>query len=309
MRHADVAMYVAKGAGPQPLRALRARDGERRRAPAKLRGELERAMEQKQFVLHYQPVVNLITGEITAVEALVRWHHPLRGLVAPGEFIPVAEESGLILPLGEFVLRTACATALRLTDSCSAAARRLRQRVSHAVNTPTFVQDVLAIVEEVGLAPETLILELTESMFARGHGDRHREARGGAAQGIRIAIDDFGTGYSSLSYLRRLPVDILKIAKPFIDDLAGGAEEDFTRAIVTIADALQLYVIAEGIEAASQVTRLLSLGCLAGQGYHLSHPLPEAEVEQLLRNGGIDRTRLESSTSRPENVVALRLLG
>jgi EAL domain-containing protein (putative c-di-GMP-specific phosphodiesterase class I) len=122
-----------------------------------------------------------------------------------------------------------------------------------------------------------------------------------------VAIDDFGTGYSSLSYLRRLPVDILKIAKPFVDDLAGGAEEDFTRAIVTIADALQLHVIAEGIEAASQVTRLLSLGCLAGQGYHLCHPLPSVEIEQLLRHGGIDRNRLEADPQ--ETPVALRLIG
>ena len=112
-----------------------------------------------------------------------------------------------------------------------------------------------------------------------------------------------------MSYLRRLPVDILKIAKPFVDDLANGAEEDFTRAIVTIADALQLHVIAEGIEAASQVTRLLSLGCLAGQGYHLCHPLPAVEIEQLLRHGGIDRARLESASGPSAHLVPLRLLG
>jgi EAL domain-containing protein (putative c-di-GMP-specific phosphodiesterase class I) len=177
------------------------------------------------------------------------------------------------------------------------------------LNAPTFVEDVLAIVQEVGIAPETLILELTESMFVEDTAIVTAKLDALRQAGIRIAIDDFGTGYSSLSYLRRLPVDILKIAKPFIDDLAGSAEEDFTRAIVTIADALQLYVIAEGIEASSQVTRLLSLGCLAGQGYHLCHPLPAGEIDQLLRNGGIDRTRLESQPERAEPRTALRLIG
>ncbi len=163
--------------------------------------------------------------------------------------------------------------------------------------------------EETGLAPDTLILELTESMFVEDTAIVTAKLEALRTAGIRVAIDDFGTGYSSLSYLRRLPVDILKIAKPFVDDLANGAEEDFTRAIVTIADALQLHVIAEGIEAASQVTRLLSLGCLAGQGYHLCHPLPAVEIEQLLRHGGIDRARLEAASGPPAHPVPLRLLG
>jgi len=275
----------------------------------KLRGELERAMELHEFVLHYQPVVNLITGEITAVEALVRWHHPLRGLVAPGEFIAAAEESGLILQLGAFVLRTACETTKRF-QQLQATPLAVCVNVSVVqLNTPTFVEDVLDIVREVGIAPDTIVLELTESMFVEDTAIVTEKLEALRKTGIRIAIDDFGTGYSSLSYLRRLPVDILKIAKPFIDDLAGGAGEDFTRAIVTIADALHLYVIAEGIEAASQVTCLLGLGCLAGQGYHLSHPLPAAEVEQLLRHGGIDRARLEADFEPAANVLPLRLIG
>ncbi len=309
MRQADVAMYVAKGAGRNRY-VLFAPGMEsevvRRR---KLRGELERAIELQQFVLHYQPVVNLITGEITAVEALVRWRHPVRGLVAPGEFIGVAEESGLIMQLGEFVLRNACATTLQL-QKLQPPPLAVCVNVSVVqLNAPTFAEDVLAIVGEVGLAPDTLILELTESMFVEDTTIVIEKLETLRRAGIRIAIDDFGTGYSSLSYLRRLPVDILKIAKPFIDDLADGADEDFTRAIVTIADALQLHVIAEGIEAASQVTRLLGLGCLAGQGYHLCHPLPAGEVEQLLRHGGIDRTRLESEPATSDQHVPLRLLG
>jgi EAL domain-containing protein (putative c-di-GMP-specific phosphodiesterase class I) len=266
-------------------------------------------MELNQFILHYQPVVNLITGEITAVEALVRWHHPLRGIVAPGEFIAVAEESGLIMQLGEFVLRTACATTLQF-QQLQATPLAVCVNVSVVqLNSPTFVEDVLAIVEETGLAPDTLILELTESMFVEDTAIVTAKLEALRSAGIRVAIDDFGTGYSSLSYLRRLPVDILKIAKPFVDDLALGEDEDFTRAIVTIADALQLHVIAEGIEAASQVTRLLSLGCLAGQGYHLCHPLPANEIEQLLRHGGIDRTRLEADPVVSRHAAPLRLLG
>ncbi len=309
MRQADVAMYAAKGAGRNRYVLFAPGMENEVLHRRKLRGELERAMELHQFVLHYQPVVNLITGEITAVEALVRWHHPLRGLVAPGEFIGAAEESGLILQLGAFVLRAACETTMRF-QQLQATPLAVCVNVSVVqLNTPTFVEDVLNIVREVGIAPDTLVLELTESMFVEDTAIVTEKLEALRATGIRIAIDDFGTGYSSLSYLRRLPVDILKIAKPFIDDLAGGAGEDFTRAIVTIADALQLYVIAEGIEAASQVTCLLGLGCLAGQGYHLSHPLPAADVEQLLRNGGIDRARLEADHGPAANVLALRLIG
>ena len=309
MRQADVAMYVAKGAGRNRYvlfaPGMESEVVHRR----KLRGELERAMELNQFILHYQPVVNLITGEITAVEALVRWHHPLRGIVAPGEFIALAEESGLIMQLGEFVLRTACATTLRLQQLQSTPLAVCVNVSVVQLNAPTFVEDVLAIVEETGISPDTLILELTESMFVEDTAIVISKLEALRNAGIRVAIDDFGTGYSSLSYLRRLPVDILKIAKPFVDDLGTGADEDFTRAIVTIADALQLHVIAEGIEAASQVTRLLSLGCLAGQGYHLCHPLPAVEVEQLLRQGGIDRSRLEAVPDTTEKRMPLRLLG
>jgi diguanylate cyclase (GGDEF)-like protein len=311
MRHADVAMYAAKGSGRDRYVLFAAgmeSDVVHRR---QLRGELEVAMEEQQFILHYQPVVNLISGEITALEALVRWRHPSRGLVGPGEFIHVAEESRLILPLGAFVLRTACTTALRL-QHLSPQSPPLAVCVNVSVvqlNTTTFVQDVLTIVREVGLDPATLVLELTESMLAEDTALVSAKLEALRRKGIRIAIDDFGTGYSSLSYLRRLPVDILKIAKPFVDDLAGtasGADEDLTRAIVSLADALQVQVIAEGIEESSQVTRLLELGCLAGQGFHLCHPLPDAEIELLLRHGGIDRARLKSDTEPAENVLALR---
>ena len=309
MRHADVAMYAAKGSGRDRYIVFAPgmeSDVVHRR---QLRGELERAMEEEQFVLHYQPVVNLITGEISAVEALVRWRHPTRGIVAPGEFIHVAEESRLILPLGAFVLRTACTTALRLQRECPQEGP-LSVCVNVSViqlNSVTFVQDVLGIVDDVGLPPETLVLELTESMLLEDAAMVSAKLEALRRKGIRIAIDDFGTGYSSLSYLRRLPVDILKIAKPFVDDLGSGADEDFTRAIVSLAEALQVQVIAEGIEAPAQVARLLQLGCLSGQGYHLCHPLPESEIEQLLRNGGIDRTRLKSEPVAAGYLLPLRL--
>ena len=309
MRHADVAMYVAKGRGRNRYvlfaPGMESEVVHRR----KLRGELEHAMAQNQFILHYQPVVNLITGEITAVEALVRWHHPLRGIVAPGEFIGVAEESGLIMQLGEFVLRTACATTLQFQRVAVAAARRMRQRVGGAAERTDIRRGRAR--HRCGDGPPARHAHPRAHRVdvRRGHGDRHLEARGSAQR--RASASPSTTSAPAtrrLSYLRRLPVDILKIAKPFVDDLAGGEEEDFTRAIVTIADALQLHVIAEGIEAASQVTRLLSLGCLAGQGYHLCHPLPATEIDQLLRHGGIDRAASSPCPSLGE-LVPLRLLG
>jgi EAL domain-containing protein (putative c-di-GMP-specific phosphodiesterase class I) len=207
---------------------------------------------------------------------------------------------------------TACATTLRLQGEQSPQEPPLSVCVNVSavqLNATTFVQDVLGIVSEVGLDPATLILELTESMLLEDTALVSTKLEALRRKGIRIAIDDFGTGYSSLSYLRRLPVDILKIAKPFIDDLAGGADgadEDFTRAIVSLAEALQVQVIAEGIESALQVTRLLELGCLAGQGFHLCHPLPEAEVQLLIHHGGIDRGRLKSPSAQAANVLTLR---
>jgi len=308
MRHADVAMYSAKGAGKDRWVVF---------APGmetdivtrhRLRSELEVALDNEQFIVHYQPVVDLNSGAITALEALVRWRHPARGLVGPDEFIAMAEESGLILQLGDYVLRKACAALLRFEEQRSG-----RIPLSVAVNIsarqlqqPLFVENVLAIVSESGLAAHSLTLELTETMLLDA---RSSVVKLEALQraGVRIAVDDFGTGYSSLSYLRQLPVDVLKIAKPFVDDLAAEhPNADFVSAIVGLAGALRLGLVAEGVETARQVQQLRALGCSLGQGYHLCHPVAFDEMDTLLRRGGIERSRLDPETELDEQVIALR---
>ncbi|MFN2582795.1 MAG: putative bifunctional diguanylate cyclase/phosphodiesterase, partial [Candidatus Dormibacteria bacterium] len=241
MRHADVAMYSAKGSGKDRWVVF---------APGmetdivtrhRLRTELEVALGNDQFAVHYQPIVDLRSGDITGLEALVRWRHPARGLVGPDDFIAMAEESGLILQLGDHVLRSACAALLRfqarnprrtpLSVAVNISARQLQQ--------PLFVENVLAIVAESGVLPHALTLELTESILLGDTSSSIVKLEALQRAGVRIAIDDFGTGYSSLSYLRQLPVDILKIAKPFVDDLAAAhPNSDFVSAIVGLASAL-----------------------------------------------------------------------
>src|SRR5205807_1932447 len=235
MRHADVALYAAKGAG-KDRRVIFAPGMENDIVGRhRLRGELEQALVTDQFVVHYQPIVDLATGELAGMEALVRWRHPARGLVGPSEFVPMAEESGLILQLGDYVLRTACNALLRLQ-----ARYPRRNPMSIAVNIsarqlqqPLFVENVLSIVSDSGVLPHAVTLELTESILLEDAPSHIVKLEALQRAGVRIAIDDFGTGYSSLSYLRRLPVDVLKIAKPFVDDLAAEhPNSDFVRGVV-----------------------------------------------------------------------------
>ena len=311
MRHADVAMYSAKGSGKD--RYVLFAPGMDRAIVSKhnLRSELEHAIAAEQLVVHYQPVVDLDSGDIVAIEALVRWRHPQRGLVPPGEFVPMAEETGLILPLGDFVLRTACRTLLRLREryprarplyvTVNISARQLQQ--------PLFVENVLAAVAESGIPPESLVLELTETILLEdaAHIDKLESLR---RHGIRIAVDDFGTGYSSLSYLRRLPVDTLKIAKPFVDDLAVDEEHtDFARAIVGLGSALRLNLVAEGIERPEQITQLRKLGCKLGQGFYLSRPVAIDEIELLLKHGRIDPGLMDPEGALEPQVIPLRRPG
>ncbi len=293
MRHADVAMYAAKGAGKHRhvlfVSGMEAEIVARHR----LRADLERAIAADEFAVHYQPIFDMSDGRLTAIEALVRWRHPTRGLVAPDDFISAAEETGVILALGTRVLRKACMETLEwrqryptsqpLWVSVNISARQLQQ--------PGFVEEVLAVVADSGLPPSALVLELTESMVLDDANAPASIAKLEAlkSRGIRIAIDDFGTGYSSLSYLRRLPVDILKIAKPFVDDLHNTEDKgDFARAIVGIGSALRLTMIAEGIETTEQLITLRDLGCHLGQGYHLSHPVKPEAINRMLAAGGVD---------------------
>ncbi|MBJ7610493.1 MAG: EAL domain-containing protein [Candidatus Dormibacteraeota bacterium] len=294
MSHADVAMYAAKSAGKHQQILFAPGMEAEIVARHRLRADLERAVDADEFGVHFQPIFDLSTGRLVGTEALVRWRHPTRGMVAPDDFIRIAEETGVILELGTQVLRMACAETVRwqvrhplgqpLWVSVNISARQLAQ--------PQFVSDVLAIVARSCLPPSSLVLELTESMVLENAEASIVKLDALKRVGIRIAIDDFGTGYSSLSYLRRLPVDILKIAKPFVDDLDDSDQGDFARAIVGIGNALRLTMIAEGIENSDQLVTLRELGCHLGQGYHLSHPVIADAIDRMLATGGVDQELL-----------------
>ena len=307
MQQADVAMYAAKAAGKRRRVLFIPGMEDGIVARHRLRTDLEHAIVNNEFDVHYQPIVDMHTGRMVATEALVRWRHPTRGLIAPDEFIHAAEETGAILALGQQVLRKACAATLRwqarhpdqpVWVSVNISARQLQQ--------PLFVEEVLDIVHDTGLRPSSLVLELTESMVLEDAVASIAKLEALRRLGIGIAIDDFGTGYSSLSYLRRLPVDILKIAKPFVDDLDTTRNDgDFARAIVGIGTALRLTMIAEGIENVEQMRALLDLGCHLGQGYHLSHPVTAAGIDELLETGGLDAGQL--GMEPPASSVVVRL--
>jgi diguanylate cyclase (GGDEF)-like protein len=279
MRDADLAMYQAKAKGKSRFEFYEPSMAAAMLLRHDLKEELGKAIEREEIVVQYQPIVSLATGQIDAAEALVRWEHPVRGLVPPAEFIPLAEETGLIRALGHYVLTEACRQARRW-DAADGDERRLRMHVNLSVaelRDPDLVPDVLARLHESGLAPDQLVLEITESQLLRDapdSGARFEELRG---LGVRIALDDFGTGYSSLSYLHSLPLDSLKIAKPFVDGLTGGGREaNFVGMILDLARTLELEVIAEGIETPEQLAALRALGAELGQGYLLGRPSPAA---------------------------------
>jgi EAL domain-containing protein (putative c-di-GMP-specific phosphodiesterase class I) len=234
-----------------------------------LKEELSKAIERDQIVVQYQPIVALDSGRIVAAEALVRWEHPARGLVPPCEFVPLAEETGLVVALGRHVLRHACVTAGRWPEPL-----RVHVNLSAGeLHDPGLVDAVAAALAEAGIEPDQLVLEITETQLL---GDAEATARRFADLrdlGVRIALDDFGTGYSSLSYLHSLPLDTLKIAKPFVDGLtAGGREAGFVPMIVDLARTLELEVIAEGVETPEQLAALREAGAALGQGFLLGRP-------------------------------------
>ncbi|MFI5910800.1 putative bifunctional diguanylate cyclase/phosphodiesterase [Dactylosporangium sp. NPDC051541] len=280
LRNADVAMHMAKRQGRNRFAYF---------APSMQAGLLEKldlaedlrgAIERHELVVYYQPFVDLRDGSITGAEALVRWNHPTKGLIPPDRFIPLAEETGLILPLGYEVLGIACRAAAALDKKISV---NLSPRQVQDPAVTLYVQQTL---RHSGLDPDRLTLEITESLLsedAEVAASRLAELK---ALGVRLAVDDFGTGYSSLSRLHAFPIDILKIPKPFVDGVARGPEHSaLARAILDLAQALDLQVVAEGIEDAAQARELARLGCPVGQGFHFSRPVPEREFGELLARG------------------------
>ncbi len=289
LRDADLALYAAKAAGKDRYALFDAglyADAEGRLA---LEADLSAAVSEGQLFLHYQPIFDLRSQRMVAVEALVRWRHPQRGVVAPGCFIPLAEESSLIVPIGRWVLDEACrqasawaAEGLTLGISVNVSAYQLNRR--------EFAEDVERALERSGIPPSSLTLEITETTLVRDVPAACERLQEVKALGVRVAIDDFGTGYASLSHLQRMPVDILKIDRSFVAALNdGGQSRELLAAILGVGQSLSLSVVAEGIEEHEQRVTLEAMGCEMAQGFLLGHPGPAVDIEGLLGHEGLGR--------------------
>jgi EAL domain-containing protein (putative c-di-GMP-specific phosphodiesterase class I) len=293
LRNADLAMYAAKREGGARCRIFQPDMHSGALARLELKADLERAIERDELVLHYQPIVCLRTLRIVGVEALVRWQHPSRGLVGPVDFIPLAEETGLIDKIGQVVVESACRQALSwrqtipggddLTISVNLSPRQL--------SDPALVDHVRQVLAQTGLPPSALVLELTESALAEPSVDAVGVLEQLSQLGVRLALDDFGTGYSSLSRLDRCPLDIVKVDKSFVDRIDHGTgDAALLEAMLQLAGALRLQVVAEGIETETQLRRLQALGCALGQGYLLARPAEPAVIERLLVDQALANT-------------------
>jgi diguanylate cyclase (GGDEF)-like protein/PAS domain S-box-containing protein len=287
LKRAELAMYQAKAAGRNTLRFFDPQMQASVNARVRLESDLRHAVHGQQLLLHYQAQVSREHG-ITGAEVLVRWRHPERGMVSPAEFIPLAEDTGLILPLGQWVLDTACAqlalwaqteALARLTIAVNVSARQFHHK--------DFVASVLATLARTGATPQRLKLELTESLLVTDVEGVIAKMRALRERGVGFSLDDFGTGYSSLAYLKRLPLDQLKIDQGFVRDILIDPDDAaIARTVIALADSLGLAVIAEGVETQDQLNSLARMGCGHYQGYFFSKPLPVAEFEALVTTGG-----------------------
>ena len=281
LRNADVAMYVAKSKGKARYELFDSSMHSAALHRLEVKADLKRAIDNEEFVLHYQPIVDLDEGALVGMEALVRWEHPVRGLIAPADFIPVAEETGLIVELGRWVLREACrqAQAWPITAPVGLSVNVSTRQFLH----PGMVEDVAGALWDSGIDPSLLTLEITESVLIHDNDAAIDKLRRLKEFGVRVAVDDFGTGYSSLGYLQRFPIDILKIDKTFIEGVGNGSEESaIAHAIIKLGGSLGLEVVAEGIELSEQIDALQLLRCERGQGFYFSKPLDAESMGLLL---------------------------
>lgn len=284
MKHADVAMYRAKASGKNNFQFYSAQMDSHSAAQLALESSLRRALERDELVLHYQAKVDARNGRITGVEVLARWQHPELGLLHPEHFIPLAEETGLILPLTKWVLKQAC-TQSRIWQKQGLPALRIAVNLSaRQFADENLLSDVESTLREVGMDPSLLELEITESMMMHDTDKTIQILTGLKAMGVRIAIDDFGIGYSSLSHLKQFPIDIIKIDRSFITDIPGDqADEAIADAIIAMGKSLKIVVVAEGVEVMEQLQFLRSRGCDEIQGYFFSRPISATDFAKLLR--------------------------
>ncbi len=282
LKNADTAMYHAKNAGRNNFQFYAKYMNERTLSRLNMEAKLKKALERNEFILYYQPQVESATSTIVGVEALIRWEHPEMGLVSPNEFIPIAEETRLIIPIGEWVLRTACA---QMAVWHKAGFNKIRVGVnlsSLQFRQGNIVKTIKNILATTGLDPQYLELELTESMVMQNVEETIATLWQLKEMGLKLSIDDFGTGYSSMSYLKRFPLDTLKIDRSFIKDImTDSSDAAITKATIGLAQGLELTTIAEGIETKEQLTFLRKQGCDQIQGYFISRPVPAEKVEQL----------------------------
>ena len=285
LKNADSAMYRAKAEGRNTYQMATRELSRATRERMTLEIGLHNAIERNEFELHYQPQIDLATMRIVGTEALIRWRHPSRGMISPGEFIPLAEERGFIVIIGDWVVRTACEQARRFHDmgheirvSVNISARQFRE--------PSFVTMIEDVVRRTGISPKLLELEITENVAMENVDLTLTVLSRLRRIGVSIAIDDFGTGHSALNYLKRFPIDTLKIDRDFVEDLPYGDEDAaIVHAIVGLARGLRLRVVAEGVETAEQLEYLRSVKCPEVQGYIFGHPVPAREFERLLERG------------------------
>ena len=280
LRNADMALYDAKSDGRGTFRFFEPEMNTRMKVRRELEMDLRKALATEQFELHYQPLVVLETNDVNGFEALLRWNHPTRGMVSPADFIPIAEETGLIVPLGEWVLKAACNEAVNWPEHIKVAVNLSPAQL----NSRNLVSMVTSVLNETGMPPHKLQLEITETVLLQNTFTTLATLHELRKMGVQIALDDFGTGYSSLSYLRSFPFDKIKIDRSFIQDLSNGAEPlAIVNAVAGLAKCLNMTSTAEGVETQQQMDVLQAIGCTEMQGYLFSHARPANEIRQFFQ--------------------------